>query len=394
MKKSQILAALALAFALGVVAPVAGALNASAIDHTAQSATCSEVSHVVSVVNGDATYKNMLKLKNDAAKYVGTYDEATVKSAITTAMSALQTAGVAVSSIPGSSASLTDTKSAAATNVANYNTYKGLYDAINNPVASTLQSFKDNVKDYNAIANVNPVIADYSWATWAAVVADKNIITGGSMTGTTISGTWAFENWSKYIDLIDAVKDAEDFTTGMNALEADLLALGVSQADIDTTKTPDARGALATTKVNGYAEYISGTASVEAKMTAALSCSAANESTNAYGYVYDIAEALKKADSATYGSKTVTEVADILLGATAPTDPVAPEKPGEGDDNNQNGEGDGKGDGATTPDTGVIANSEATATSTASIMAGIATALTAAGVGVVAFRNIRRNKKA
>ena len=390
MKKSQILAALALAFALGVVAPVAGLANA--IDHTAQSATCGEVSHVIDVVNGNATYKAMLKLKNDVAKYTGTDNEATVKGDITTAMSSLQTAGVAVSSIPGSSASLTDTKNAAVTNVANYSIYNALYNAIKDPTTASLTTFKTNVQSYNAIENVTPVIADYSWADWAAVVADTNVITGGSIAAGVISGTWAFQNYTLYTTLIGAVEAATEFTTGMNALEADLLALGVAQADIDATATPAARGALAATKVNGYAAYITNADSVDAEMSAALACSAANEAANAYGYITDIATALKKADSAAYGSKTVKEVADILLGAAAPVLPENPDnKPEDGDKPGDNNGDDQKDPSA--PGTGVLSSADGNAATTVSIVAGLATALTALGAGVVAYRSARRSNK-
>jgi len=71
---------------------------------------------------------------------------------------------------------------------------------------------------------------------------------------------------------------------------------------------------------------------------------------------------------------------------------VDPSKPGEGE--NQPGDGDGEGeDKPGVADTGVIAAADGTASSTVAIVAGIATALTAAGAGVVAYRNARRAGK-
>ncbi len=400
MKKGQILAALALAFALGVVAPVANVMNASAIDHTAQSATCDEVKHVREVVEGNATYKAMIKLRDDAAKYTGTDNEAAVKSAITVAMSALQTASVAVSSIPGSSASLTDTKNAAIMNVANYSIYDTLHDAIDNPVADTLQNFKNGVRDYNGITGVTPVIADYSWVDWAAVAADTAVVTGGTYTapaaGTpaSITGTWSFQNWTLYNNLINAVDAATEFTTGMSTLEADLLALGVSQDDIDATTTPAARAALANTKVAGYAAYTNTTDGVAQEVADSLACSAANEATSAYGYINAIAVALKKADSATYGSKTANEVADILLGTSAPVVTPNPEEPGTDTPTTpDDGKGEDNTDKVGTPNDGALAKAEGSTSASASIMAAIATALTAAGAAFIAIRRKIAAKK-
>jgi len=63
---------------------------------------------------------------------------------------------------------------------------------------------------------------------------------------------------------------------------------------------------------------------------------------------------------------------------------------------------DGTGDGTnkpddekdpSAPDTGILSNTEASASTTLAMVAGIATALTAAGAGVVAYRNARRSSR-
>ena len=47
----------------------------------------------------------------------------------------------------------------------------------------------------------------------------------------------------------------------------------------------------------------------------------------------------------------------------------------------------------TTPDTGALFGTEGSASTTVAMVAGIATALTAAGAGVVAYRNARRSSR-
>ena len=92
-------------------------------------------------------------------------------------------------------------------------------------------------------------------------------------------------------------------------------------------------------------------------------------------------------------SMTDVEIAKELIAYKAPVTP--------GDDNNQGNTGDNSQEPAdgdtTTPDKvgnqGVLANAEGNASASAGIMAAVATALTAAGVGVVAFRNARRSSK-
>lgn len=64
-----------------------------------------------------------------------------------------------------------------------------------------------------------------------------------------------------------------------------------------------------------------------------------------------------------------------------------------GDGSNGNNDGDGNGEGNKAPDTGVLANAEGSASTTVAMVAGIATALTAAGAGVVAYRNARRSTR-
>ncbi len=64
-----------------------------------------------------------------------------------------------------------------------------------------------------------------------------------------------------------------------------------------------------------------------------------------------------------------------------------------GDGSNGNNDGDGDGEGNKAPDTGVLANAEGSASTTVAMVAGIATALTAAGAGVVAYRNARRSTR-
>ncbi len=67
-----------------------------------------------------------------------------------------------------------------------------------------------------------------------------------------------------------------------------------------------------------------------------------------------------------------------------------PTYPGQGGDDKKE---DKKTDEKTPPNTGVVAESTGTARTTAGVLSAIATALTAAGAGIIAYRNSRRNAK-
>lgn len=72
MKKSQILAALALAFALGVVAPVAGVYNTASVSaYSAEDQTVSgpEVEKAIAAVEANSSYKQAMALINAYAAY-------------------------------------------------------------------------------------------------------------------------------------------------------------------------------------------------------------------------------------------------------------------------------------------------------------------------------------
>ena len=100
MKKSQILAALALAFALGVVAPVAGTYAEAGIapmadlgdgTTTPTTATKAELEAVVNKISGQAEYKAFAELAAALAENTekSPMALADIKSAITTALGKL-----------------------------------------------------------------------------------------------------------------------------------------------------------------------------------------------------------------------------------------------------------------------------------------------------------------
>lgn len=94
MKKSQILAALALAFALGVVAPVAGTYAEEGImplvdtGTTTNAATTDNLKSAVNYVTSDATYQAFAALAEAkaAATAAGVKDVAAANTALTTAL--------------------------------------------------------------------------------------------------------------------------------------------------------------------------------------------------------------------------------------------------------------------------------------------------------------------
>ncbi len=86
----------------------------------------------------------------------------------------------------------------------------------------------------------------------------------------------------------------------------------------------------------------------------------------------------------------LNDIADLKTAIKAYRTGKAPSGTGDG---NNNDDGDGDGEGNKAPDTGVLANAEGSASTTVAMVAGIATALTAAGAGVVAYRNARRSTR-
>ena len=87
MKKAQILSTIALAFALGVVAPVAGIIDATSVSAYSDedgTATLSDVNNSIAFVENDATYKAYLKLQAANTAYTAGIANGTISDLTST----------------------------------------------------------------------------------------------------------------------------------------------------------------------------------------------------------------------------------------------------------------------------------------------------------------------
>ena len=406
MKKSQVLAALALAFALGVVAPVTGIIDATSVSAYSDedgTATLSDVNNSIAFVENDATYKAYLKLQAANTAYTAGVANGTISDLTSTDWSDI----------------LTEIQSANA--VFGYNTA-----AINKSITEA-NKYSDKVKNaidgaktselYNALAGVLAVLNDNK-ATDAQLVkaATKVRTTVGWHDGTTTVGMGLldkteydnlhpeeaklvnyrgdgnpYKNWGTYTNAKDiyaeVVKGEEAFTkyfNGYNLYMPFLVESGLMTQDaIDIVNgkadlEPSYLNGVATTAAN-----FNRMAQLGSLYTAVQNAKADRVQANS-GDNYSIIGKLAKAwKDATGNEEAIKIVMARMAGYKAPGN-------GTGDGNNNN---DGDGDGNKAPDTGVLASAEGSASTTVAMVAGIATALTAAGAGVVAYRNARRSTR-
>ena len=401
MKKSQILAALALAFALGVVAPVAGTYatpqaRVDTGDTAVKSATNDNLKSAVNYVTSKPTYKAFATYAEalEAASVKGIKDVTAANTGVTEALK----------NFAGSSTTGGNTVAALIANIGNlrsavgtdYDKYVALYEAVNSNVTEigTTAALNKVKAAMNGLGYTFNIEDTDTFNTDSTQNPDTNVV---AQAKALIDANDKVEDYNDYMSAVAAVKTAEATRDAFNGLQGALknANLGLTKDQIkkvnDANSISDLKAVVPAdnTAWSNVAQQIT-------KIEDAIKNENGTTNTQRYALLDSATDpkGLLQLMQIATDNEDLTYAELISAAPIIPTDPVDPEKPGEGDDNNQDGEGDGKGDGATTPDTGVIANSEATATSTASIMAGIATALTAAGVGVVAFRNIRRNKKA
>ncbi len=325
MKKTQILSAIALAFALGVVAPIAVAENASAVTADAKTAAEKDIENAKKSfgtvtlesgekVDGYTEYESAAGDIDDANKVV------TDAEAITSA-----NAGAAKTLKDG-----VDTAMAAATNIT-------LSQETQDAIASTKWT-AGTLAEVTEIAN--KVLAEYTAKQEVSALKD--------------------EATTAVAAIKQAIKDAQ----------AELDAVVVAAQGTEVKALTDELARL-TGEVVAPADIktVAGLNGLVGKVNAAL------PQMNRYRAV---ALAITNLNTALGANKTDDEIAklvSILNAAVA-----------------------GTGNGTTTPDdkddvnapaTGIAGTAEGTAT-TVSIVAGLATALTALGAGVVAYRSARR----
>ncbi len=373
MKKAQILGALALAFALGVVAPVAS-------------------THAAMVKIDDkgalVTDKDMTKKMQDAIEegkescgwhLEGTGDAAVMKYYYDQFLALDDALEVAENVVKKEKEFLYDTTTGAngagagSAFKANYPTgLKGYYAEVITNLNATL-------------AGLNPTVA-----------ASDNIET------TFTDGVKTYENAVKFIGdtRIEMTKLANRYTNENvpaasaayrtaaeyleNVLEsaADELEF-VEELQSDSTIQPAINAITEAKDVDTNVTYAQAVAAAKAltvnnhgtcNLTKALNIEKAVE----------YAESLIKSQNsfwASEGEKAIENIKKAMNGGTITDEDV--KKPDTADKN----------DGNKAPDTGILSTEDGGASTTVAMVAGIATALTAAGAGVVAYRNARRSSR-
>lgn len=406
MKKSQILAALALAFALGVVAPVVSVSDtyafteANSETHTEGKATKKDVETVVAAIKAEYPIAERM---NKLDELVNGTDKITTASDIEATSGVANVASDIVDAIKTINTSYDDSRlfenvdnyvkqintAIAAvnnTNVVDYSTVSAIFAAID---AKDDAALRTALGAFNAAFNANVIndssvtVANYDTTAKAAVTAAIVAMHDGTNHG----GHPTTATYDNYEALYEAVKDAteardtytEDYTALRNALtaggvlnDAGLVALGNN--DRATNPKIEALLNMANdtntnnmTGWNTFYDKLAGTYAIDA------------DSNVNYNNIISLTTDLKGLAKIT--DKTPVEIAQGLLGYTGPVDTL-PEKPADKEDGNKvPGAGN----------TGAVAGADATAKATVSIMAAIASVATAA---FVAIRKIAAGKKA
>ncbi len=415
MKKSQILAALALAFALGVVAPVASVVNTASVsaysDETG-TATLSDVNNSIAFVENNATYKAFVKILAANSAYVagkanhtiadlagdGTYatDAASIYNLLNTNKA---TFGYNVAALAADVAKTANYKSQIEIYVNGART-SALYNAF-----ETMLKVLDNNKatDSQLVNAATALRTTVGWSDGTSTVGlglltkvqyDNLHPEEAKLVNYRGAGN-PYSGWSVYEaaeDIYDAVSTAEEdlvkFNNGYNLYMPLIVESGLfNKTTVDALNAnpnlqPSDLNDKATTTDTTYG--IIRRAQWQAlynEVQQAKEDRVQENSGDNYSIIGDLAATWK---SATGNEEAIKTVMARMAAYKAPVNP------GTGDGTNK--PDDDKKD-PNAPDTGILADGEANASTTVAMVAGIATALTAAGAGVVAYRNARRSTR-
>ena len=405
MKKSQVFAALALAFALGVVAPVVSTVSAftpevkndKGVVTTQGSATKEDVLTAIDAVSAlYPEYDKMVTLYDlvNDTKITSANLLVSDYTAIETALTNNAGFGVSTSAIAEANA--------VTPRVARANAFVALAEGVEHygAVAAWVHAHdattRSDAELQAAIRAINASFGtsidsstDVTFANYAAkgvqsqvVAAINSVETYNTFTKLVRDTDKAKANADAYTHafnaLVNALNDVEltsGVAGGQAALEA-ALAKENSASDSYLTPISDLT-AIVTSGVVNYSAWISGTNSVMAKIELAKSGAINGDYNTNYNKIIAIAQAIKDIP-AVDPDTSVAQIAAQLVAYKAP-------EAGEGE-----GAGDNEDPSVKPGQQGILTTAEGTAAASAGIMAAVATALTAAGVGVVAFRNARR----
>ena len=402
MKKSQILAALALAFALGlgVVAPVA---NTYAAERAYQGGSATNTATEAEVKGAATTVKTDVKY----AAYVATekaYTEANAlgagaeisTSALISTLSSLNVSTAVTGTLYEQATALIRI----ATGVTNYSEWENLMIRIteaNALVASGTDSQKAEAKT-NLISAINAISGVPTFVDDGESLSD--VITAASnATVKDANGNNTVYTYGRMSALINAVNAQVKTTTAAANLKSALLAVAAAMPTATSadraaqTSTIDAINAA----FNGNAPVVNlkgrawglttnpttASAFIDLKgAVAGIDATNFNQSSaaNNYSMLTDL-----KAFFKTFAGYDLEDSKPVQNPENPDNKPEDGDKPG---DNN----GDDQKD-PSAPGTGVLSSADGNAATTVSIVAGLATALTALGAGVVAYRSARRSNK-
>ncbi len=428
MKKSQILAALAFAFALGVAMPAFQTASVFATDSVFDIATTTadacQVNQVLANIKGYSEYKKYASLYDAAheieAKYgtasanINTADTGAIAKLVTAINDVKTTAGVGTPTYVAPTVNYTGTPVAAPIRTA-----VEVLTIVRDEAKQVLSS--NDYTKFNTLygfmqLNANKVNTGEMARAIHAIDGNfplNSIWTGQQMqdyvSGKPVNGsTWSDATlYSKYAIMIGLVNDDTELLNAINNLKTALLNFKNWQknGNIETGKT---------NTHNAVELAVASTDPVANLMSLVNNTAIVKGYNNQWYLLVDEVEKQSNPDTSTIvndgfapsNKSIITKLATLFFNATKASS-----------NNNMGVElktlpnvggtcgkptGDGTGDGTnkpddekdpSAPDTGILSNTEASASTTLAMVAGIATALTAAGAGVVAYRNARRSSR-
>ncbi len=326
MKKGQLLAALALAFALGVVAPVAGVYNSVEAVYAAEARTeadGAEVKKAIDFVEANATYKKIAAVEDAITEYGSVSLTATVEG-LQNAMKALNGANINGTDDKNgtivSAYSNTDDLAALATKAASTTNYN-LYTKYAEDMAATEFDIEAVKADMVAFRNAGIVPADTNLATWGA---DKDVKTAANVSSFLADNSITIANKDKYDALIDLVNNVNDYSKAYDAIEGAISA-AVNEAgktaleDLDAKYTEtiaNLKAVADNTNITDYTKW----GTVISKVTACDGYTAVASSDN-WKKVKDLATAYIAAVPVI--DVTAEDFAEVMMGYQA-TDPDTP----------------------------------------------------------------------
>ncbi len=405
MKKSHILAALALAFALGVVAPVAGlANNASAYSDENGTATLSDVNNGIAYIENNAQYKAYGEIKEALRVYNANktkYADITANASgvATVAQTILTAMGTANTNTAGYGYNISKTT----TDIEAEDIYldqislaisKAQTSNLYNAYAKVISILNDDkATDAQLRAAVTTVRTTLGWSEGSTIKEGLGILTKDDYNAlhpneATLLAYRASvpANWTGYSDAVaiyNAINAANEAVAKFNAgykLFMPLLSnsgllteAGKNYLRDNINIQPQDYANLATSYIANDSQW----AALQTAVDNAKNTRRQAESGDNYTILGNLAQAWKNDAGDESALKTImARMANYVAPVT-----------GTGDDQNNDDINVRPGN------TGVVAGAEGTASTTVSIVAGLATALTALGAGVIVYRNARRSSE-